>query len=185
MLPEISLNILDVAQNSIRAEAGLIEISIAIDTTADTLEVIIKDDGCGMTKEQLEKVIDPFFTTRTTRKIGLGIPFFKFAAESTGGSFEINSAPHAGTTVRAVFMLSSIDRMPLGDISATIHALVTLNEERDFVFSYSVDGKGFSLDTRELKKILGDISFNEPEVSKYIRDFLTQNKNEINGGAVF
>lgn len=185
MLPEISLNILDVAQNSIRAEARLIEISIAIDTTADTLEVIIKDDGCGMTKEQLEKVIDPFFTTRTTRKIGLGIPFFKFAAESTGGSFEINSAPNAGTTVRAVFMLSSIDRMPLGDISATIHALVTLNEERDFVFSYSVDGKSFSLDTRELKKILGDISFNEPEVSKYIRDFLTQNKNEINGGAVF
>ncbi|MCX7658249.1 MAG: ATP-binding protein [Oscillospiraceae bacterium] len=185
MLPEISLNILDVAQNSIRAEAGLIEISIVIDTTADTLEVVIKDNGCGMTREQVEKVIDPFFTTRTTRKIGLGIPFFKFAAESTGGSFEINSAPNAGTTVRAVFMLSSIDRMPLGDISATIHALVTLNEERDFVFNYSVDGNGFSLDTRELKKILGDISFNEPEVSKYIRDFLIQNKNEIDGGTVF
>ncbi len=185
MLPEISLNILDVAQNSIRAEAELIEISIAISTKSDILEVIIKDDGCGMTQEQLKKVTDPFFTTRTTRKIGLGIPFFKFAAESTGGSFEIQSAPNSGTIVRAVFMLSSIDRMPLGDISATIHALVTLNEEKEFVFTYSVDGRSFCLDTRELKKILGNISFNEPEVSKYIKDFLCENKNEIDGGAVF
>ena len=90
-MPEISLNVLDVAQNSIRAEAKLVEIDVIADTAADTLEITIKDDGCGMTEEQLQKVTDPFFTTRTTRKIGLGIPFFKLAAESTGGSFSISS----------------------------------------------------------------------------------------------
>ena len=136
MMPEISLNILDVAENSVRAEASLIEIEVSAQTANDTLTVIIKDDGCGMTKEQVEKVQDPFFTTRTTRKVGLGVPFFKMAAESTGGSFSIISEPGRGTEVEAVFGLSHIDRMPLGDISSTIHTLVVFNEHIDFVYKY-------------------------------------------------
>ena len=106
MLPEISLNILDVAQNSISAGAALTEISVVIDTASDSLTVVIKDNGCGMNEEQLKAVTDPFYTTRKTRKVGLGVPFFKMAAEITGGSFEISSAVGKGTTVKAVFGLS-------------------------------------------------------------------------------
>ena len=115
MMPEISLNILDVAENSTRAKASLVEITVDTDVAADTLTVVIKDDGCGMTEEQVAQVIDPFYTSRTTRKVGLGVPFFKYAAESTGGSFFIRSQVGVGTVVTAVFVLSHIDRMPLGD----------------------------------------------------------------------
>ncbi len=97
MMPEISLNILDVAENSVRAGASLIEIGVSVQTEEDTLTVVIKDDGCGMSEEQIEKVQDPFYTTRTTRKVGLGVPFFKQAAESAGGSFSIMSEEGKGT----------------------------------------------------------------------------------------
>ena len=184
MMPEISLNILDVAENSTRAEATLVEISICADRKADTLTVVIGDNGCGMTPEQVSQVTDPFFTTRTTRKVGLGIPFYKYAAESTGGSFSIQSELGKGTRVTAVFGLSHIDRMPLGDISSTIHTLILYHQETDFVYTYQVDGNGFTLDTRELKEILGDVPFTEPEISQYILDFLTENKKEADQGAV-
>lgn len=105
MMPEISLNILDVAENSVRAGASLIEIGVSVQTEEDTLTVVIKDDGCGMSAEQVEKVQDPFYTTRTTRRVGLGVPFFKQAAESTGGSFSIMSELGKGTVVTAVFWI--------------------------------------------------------------------------------
>lgn len=184
MMTEISLNILDVAQNSVRAEATLIEISVAADTRLDTLKVTIKDNGFGMSEEQLQNVTDPFFTTRTTRKIGLGIPFFKMSAESTGGSFSICSQKGAGTVTEAVYILSSIDRMPLGDITGTIHSLVTLNPGIDFLYTYSVDGRSFVMDTREFRAILGDVSFAEAEVSGYINDYLAENKDETDRGVI-
>ena len=99
MMPEISLNVLDVTENSTRAGAKLVSLTVAADHGADTLTIRIEDDGCGMTPEQVEQVTDPFFTTRTTRKVGLGIPFYKYAAESTGGSFTIDSQVGKGTTV--------------------------------------------------------------------------------------
>lgn len=179
MMTEISLNILDVAQNSVRAEASLIEISVCGDTKKDLLTVTIKDDGCGMSEEQVKNVTDPFFTTRTTRKIGLGIPFFKQSAEMTGGSFEIKSELDKGTETKAVYVLSSIDRMPVGDMSQTIHSLVTLNTHIDFVYLYEVDDKGFTLDTREFKEILGSSDLDNPEVSGFIMDFLRENHNEV------
>ena len=135
MMPEIALNVLDIAQNSVRAEASLIQISVDVDEAADTLTITIEDNGCGMTKEQVSHVTDPFFTTRTTRKIGLGVPFFKMAAESTGGSFAIQSEPGTGTKVTAVFGLSHIDRMPLGDMNGTIYTLITFfNNSIQFVY---------------------------------------------------
>ena len=184
MMPEISLNILDVAENSTRAKASLVEITVDADTASDRLTIVIKDNGCGMTEEQAAQVTDPFFTSRTTRKVGLGVPFFKYAAESTGGSFSIESRPGKGTAVTAVFVLSHIDRMPLGDITSTIHTLILYHPETDFVYTYQVDGNGFTLDTRELKEILGDVPFTEPEISQYILDFLTENKKEADQGAV-
>lgn len=185
MMPEISLNILDVAENSTRAGASLVELTVAADSVSDRITVIIADNGCGMTKEQTARVTDPFFTSRTTRKVGLGVPFFKYAAESTGGSFTIESTPGVGTTVTAVFVMSHIDRMPLGDITSTVHTLVVYHPETDFLYRYSYNGSSFTLDTREFREILGGVPFHTPEISEYIKDYLTENKLETDGGAVY
>ena len=185
MLPEISLNILDITENSVKAKATKIEIDIEADFKADNLTIKIIDNGCGMTSEQLKNVTNPFFTTRTTRKVGLGIPFFKMAAESTGGSFDIKSEVGLGTTVTALFKLSHIDRMPMGDIALTIWQLVTMHQEINFVFNYKVDDNGFTLDTNEFKEVLGGISFTEPEVSRYIKEYLKENINDTLGEKIF
>jgi len=175
MMPEISLNILDVAQNSVAAGSQLTEIMINISTAADTLEVIVSDNGRGMSPEQVKMAIDPFFTTRTTREVGLGVPFMKMAAELTGGSFLINSNEGAGTETRAVFGLSSIDRMPVGDIAGTMVSLIGPNPEYDFIFRYSVDGSGFFIDTREMREILDGVPLHEPEVLSYISGYINEN----------
>lgn len=182
MMPEIALNILDVAENSVRAGASLIKITVEADTAKDLLEIHIKDNGCGMTPEQLAHVEDPFFTSRTTRKVGLGVPFFKLAAESTGGTFKIESKPGEGTDVTAVFGLGHIDRMPLGDMTETIYTLAAFHEEIDFYYLYRVDDRSFTMDTREFKAILGDVSFREKEVADFIRGYLRENTEETAQG---
>lgn len=185
MMTEISLNVLDVAENSVRANASLIEITVEINTETDRLTIVISDNGCGMSKEQAAKVEDPFFTTRTTRSVGLGVPFFKYAAELTGGEFRIQSEPGKGTVVTAVFVLSHIDRMPLGDMTSTMHTLITFNTKIDFLYSYIVDKNSFALDTREFREVLEDVPFDMPEVSAYIKDYLRENTEEVNGGRYF
>ena len=185
MMTELSLNVLDVAENSTRAKASLVQITIDADTAADRLSITIADDGCGMSPEQVAQVTDPFFTSRTTRKVGLGVPFFKYAAEAAGGSFSIESQPGIGTTVTAVFVLSHIDRMPLGDITSTIHTLIVYHPETDFLYQYRYNGRFFTLDTREFKEILEGVSFDTPEISEYIKDYLTENKLETDGGAIY
>ncbi len=181
-MPEIALNILDIAENSVRAGASLITITVEADTEKDLLEIHIKDDGCGMTSEQLANVEDPFFTSRTTRKVGLGVPFFKLAAESTGGSFQISSKPGEGTDVMAVFRLGHIDRMPLGDMTETMYSLVAFHEEIDFYYFFQVDGRSFEMDTREFRAILGEVSFREKEVADFIRSYLDENTEETAQG---
>ena len=181
MMPDISLNILDVANNSVTAGAMLTEIDITADTAADTLEVMISDNGKGMSEEQVMQVADPFFTTRTTRKVGLGIPFLKMAAELTGGSFGIESTPGKGTKLKAVFGLAQIDRMPLGDIASTMTALVGPNPDIDFILRYRVDANGFGLDTREMRNILDGIPLSEPEVLGYIAGFINENIDAVGG----
>lgn len=185
MMTEISLNVLDVVQNSIRAKASLIQITAVINRLEDRLSITISDDGCGMNEEQIAKVEDPFYTTRTTRSVGLGIPFFKYAAEITGGEFSIHSRAGKGTIVTAIFVLSHIDRMPLGDMTSTMHTLITFNTDVDFVYSYTVDDNTFVLDTREFREILGDVSFDLPDVSTYIKDYLRENEDEVNNGRYF
>ena len=179
MLPEISLNILDVAQNSIRANADLIQITIHKDIQKEILTISIEDNGCGMDSTQLEQVIDPFYTTRTTRKIGLGVPFFRSAALQTGGTFTIESTPNVGTKIIATFIQSNIDCMPLGDIASTILILITMNEQIDFIYTYSTQNKAFSLDTRELRQILGDLPFSSPEIKDFIKSYLIEHQIEV------
>lgn len=179
MMQELSLNVLDVAQNSVRANASLICIEVDEQPGDDRLTILISDDGKGMTKEQITQVTDPFFTTRTTRKVGLGVPFFKMAAELTGGDFHIDSQLGRGTTVTASFGLTHIDRMPLGDIASTVCTLVQCNPDIDFVYTQRFGSHSFTADTREFRKTLGDIPLQTPEVIQFIGEFIRENSAEI------
>ena len=172
---ELSLNILDIAQNSISAGAPLITIEVSENRTDQTLLIGIYDNGRGMSEEQVKSVIDPFFTTRTTRKVGMGIPLFKMAAEQTGGSLEIKSELGVGTEVKAYFKTDSVDFTPLGDVASTIQMLITMNTDRDFVYKHMVDGKEFVCDTREIKAILGDVPLDSYEISQWILEFIKEN----------
>ena len=174
-MQELSLNVLDIVQNSISAKATLIEVGVCSETENSLLTITVADNGCGLTPEQVKNVTDPFYTSRKTRRVGLGVPFFKMAAEMTGGSFEIASQPGNGTKLRATFRTDSIDCMPLGDINETVYTLITLNEQIDFVYTRRIDEKMFTLDTRELRAILGDIPFSEPEVAAFIREYIASN----------
>ena len=178
-MPEISLNILDVAQNSVTAGASLTEIGVVIDNAADRLEVTVRDNGRGMLPEQVENVVDPFYTTRSTRKVGLGVPFLKMAAEMTGGRFSIESKPDQGTMVKAVFGLTHIDRMPLGDLAATMVTMIASNPDIDFVMDYSVDGRNFTVDTREIREILDGVPLSEPEILNYITEHVNANVDDL------
>lgn len=181
---ELSLNVMDIAQNSVRAKASVIEIEITENTEQSTLEIKITDDGCGMSEEQVKSVIDPFFTTRTTRKVGLGIPLFKMAAEQTGGYLDIKSQLGKGTVVTAKFISSHMDMTPLGDINSTISILIRCNPDTNIVFTHSVDDKTFTLNTRELKEVLGDVPLDTPEVMQWIGDYLKEQTEILYGGAL-
>ena len=179
---ELSLNILDIAQNSIAAGASLITIDVAENTEARELTITVSDNGCGMTEEQLKNVLDPFFTTRTTRKVGMGIPLFKLAAEQTGGSLKIESEKGKGTTTSAVFKTDSIDFTPLGDVTSTVTILISMNTDRDFIYTRRLDNEGFELSTVQLKEILEGVPLSEPEVVQWMKDYINEQTNILLGG---
>ena len=180
---ELSLNVMDVAQNSVRAEATLVRISVTESDKEDRLTIVIADNGYGMTDEQVQQVIDPFFTTRTTRKVGLGVPLFKLSAEQTGGSFDIQSEKGVGTTTTASYVKSHVDMTPLGDINDTIKILIQCNPDIDFIDTCTTDAGSFTLDTRELREVLGDVALDTPDVLEWIADYLEENTKSIYGGA--
>jgi len=182
-MQEISLNILDIAQNSIRAEATLVEIDIAENIPEDMFVFSIKDNGTGMSEEMVKTVTDPFVTTRTTRKIGLGIPLLRSMAQAAGGDVKIESEIGVGTIITATFSHSNIDRQPLGDISAVMVSLISMNPDIDFVYTHSYNERDFSLDTRELRGVLGGVSFSEPSVAVWIGEYINEGLTEIYGGA--
>lgn len=185
---ELSLNILDISQNSIKADSSNVEILIEADLRSDALTVSIKDDGKGMSKEFLESVTDPFTTTRTTRKVGMGLPLFKMAAESTGGTFKIESEPGKGTVVKAVFVISSIDRMPLGDIADTMAALMQGAPDIDYKLIYRLikkepaETQEYVFDTVEVRSIFEGIPLDDYEIVCSLKEHIKENINAINGG---
>jgi len=181
-MKELSLNLLDVATNSITAGATTIRLNIIYHIPTNTLNMTIEDNGCGMSKEMLDKVCDPFTTSRTTRKVGLGLPLFKQSAESTGGSFEITSTLGKGTLVSATFKTNNIDCMPMGDLTGTLITLLQYAPTIRWVATYGVDDREFVFDTDEVKAILGEVSMDSPEVLSFLRDYIKQNINTINGG---
>ena len=181
-MKELSLNILDIAQNSITAKSTLINISLVEDS--ETLLISISDNGCGMKREILENVTSPFSTSRTTRKVGMGIPLFKMAAEQTGGYLSIESTsiedcPEShGTTTSALFYKNHLDYTPLGDIINTITTLIQGMGEIDLVFSHRYGDTIVELDTRVIRETLGgDIPLSTPDVLVWINEFLKEKYN--------
>lgn len=174
-MKELSLNVLDITENS--TKAGSLFTKIELVEEADKLTVTVTDTGCGMDEETLRSVTDPFYTTRTTRSVGLGVPLFKEAAEQTGGSFYIRSqqsGENKGTEISATFIKSHIDCAPLGDIVATMITLISGHPDKDFLFSHKTEGKEILLDTREVRAVLGDVPLSEYEVLKWLEDFLRE-----------
>ncbi len=171
---EISLHILDVINNSVKAGASLIGVTICENKKENILSVEITDDGCGMDEDFLKTVTDPFKTTRTTRKVGMGLSLFKAAAEATDGSFSITSQKGKGTTVCATFTYNHIDRQPLGDMAETIVTVLSGNPNIDFLYRHSVDKQEFLLDTREIRQILGDVELGSPEIILWLTDYITE-----------
>lgn len=176
---ELSLNILDIAQNSISAGASLTEIVVNENTKDKTLLIGIYDNGCGMTEEQVKSVIDPFFTTRTTRKVGMGIPLFKMSCEQTGGKFTIESEKGVGTKINALYKTDSIDFTPLGDIASTIVTIVSMNADKEFLYRRVLDDREAIFSTVEIKKILDGVPLSEPSVMNWIEEYLNEQYNEL------
>jgi len=174
-MQELSMNILDVAQNSVSAGASDIIISVCCNKNDDILTIIIADNGKGMNAETLQKVTDPFFTTRTTRDVGLGVPFFKMAAEMAGGEFEITSEEGKGTVTKASFVYSHIDRAPMGDLAETIGQFICINEEINVEFTYQADDAVFKVSTNELTAVMEGIPLNVPQVMLFVCGYLKEN----------
>ena len=177
-MKELSLNILDIAKNSVKAGAQNVEITLT--ETDELLTIGVKDDGCGMSADFLREVTNPFTTTRTTRKVGLGIPFFKLASEQTGGTFSIVSRwekeyPEThGTETKASFYKNHLDFTPLGDVVSSVVTLIQADPGIHWVFRHETPGKTVSLDTDELKAVLGDIPLNYPDVIAWITGYLKE-----------
>jgi len=169
---ELALHLLDIAENSVAAHASDITISVSEDTVHDRLCMSVIDNGVGMDAEMVKRVTDPFVTSRTTRKVGLGIPLLKFAAESCNGFLRIQSEPGKGTTINVEFQRSHIDRMPLGDLASTFLNLFIAYPSVHWIFQYCVDQQQFVLDDADIKKELEGISLTDPSVISFLKEMI-------------
>ena len=183
---EISLHILDIIENSRRAEADLIKLSIEEKIDKNLLKIKIEDNGSGIEPDKLKDITDPFITSRTTREVGLGLSLFKSAAETCAGNFKINSEIGKGTKVEAEFQYDHIDRAPLGDMTSTISNFIATNGENvDLVYKHFCQGKSFKFDSREIKAELEDVSIQSRQITVWIREYIEENLKEIRGGEAF
>ena len=179
---EMSLHIMDVAENGIGAGASLIEIRVTEDRQANRLTIGIKDNGRGIPADLLDKVTDPFYTTRTTRRVGLGLSLFREASRRCEGEFGIQSKEGEGTEVSASFRLDHIDLAPMGDMVGTLISLIVGNPQVDFLYTHEVGGRVFKLDTREVKQELDGVEITRPEVITFLGDLIRQSLAEIRKG---
>ncbi len=176
---ELAAHILDIAENSVRAGAKTVKIDINENTAKDLLSIEINDDGSGMTKEEMKKVGDPFYTTKKVRRIGLGIPLLTDAAKRSGGHLALESKKGKGTKVIATFQISHLDRQPMGNITTTLLALIAGNSDVDFIYKHRHNDRRFVLDTRKIRKEIDDVPINHPEILKYIRGVIDEGLSEI------
>ncbi len=179
---ELSLHLLDIAENSVAAGANKILISVVEDTVSDLLQMSVEDNGKGMDADMVAKVVDPFVTSRTTRKVGLGIPLLKEAAELCNGFLKIESEVGKGTKIFVQFQRSNIDRMPLGDLAATYRELLIANPQIHWVFTYKKDEQVFVFDDEPVKEILNGVSLTEPSILNFLRESIDTGIHEIMTG---
>ena len=180
---ELSMNILDIVENSTRAGASLIRISVTEDRGNDILRIEIADDGEGMEPDVTEKALDPFYTSKDVRRIGLGLPMLSHAAKITGGRLTIESEKEKGTVVTADFSYNHIDRQPLGDMPGSMATMIAGNPRVDFIYTHLSDSENYTLDTREIKNELEDVPIEHPKVIQFIRENIRNGLKEIGAGS--
>jgi hypothetical protein len=178
-MTELSLHILDIVQNSISAEASIIEIRIDENIPNNEYLIEITDNGKGMDEEMLKNVTDPFFTTRTTRNVGVGLSLFKQNAEQTGGNLTIESKPGEGTKVKTIFTYDNIDRLPLGDMAGTMTLLIGANPKIRFIYTHNTSLSEFEFDTKEIVEELGKVPINHPDILKALNEMIKENLDMI------
>lgn len=178
-MKDLSLHILDIVQNSIRAKASLIEIEVDEVPGKDQFTISITDNGNGMSAEELKRAVDPFYTSRTTRKVGLGLSLFKQNAEQAGGSFHIESTPGMGTKVTAVFGFSHFDRPIMGDLVGCLLILICSPDNVNYIFRHKTTSGEYVLDTREIKETLGEVPIDHPDVRAFLKEMIAENLEQI------
>jgi len=178
---ELSLHLLDVLENALEAGASRVEIEIVEDSRRNRLTIRIRDNGRGMDADTLARVSDPFFTTRTTRSVGLGIPLLRAAAQRCGGDLSTTSRPGEGTVVQADFERAHIDRAPLGNIKATLLSILLSNRDCTLRYRHRVDDREFAFDTEEIRAALGDVPLTHPQVREWLDRFLDEGLADLSG----
>lgn len=176
---DIAMHINDISQNSISAEASSIKITIAIETAKNLLQMIVADNGKGIEASVLKQITDPFVSTRTTRKIGLGLALLQQNVNQTGGKLEIESQIGVGTKVSAIFIYNHIDCPPLGDLAANIALLLCGNEKINWIIEIVQDGKNYTISSIDIKEALGDVSLSNPPIVRMLKELLNENISEI------
>lgn len=176
---ELALHVLDLLQNAVEAGASCVWLVIVEDREDDRLTVTVADNGRGMDALTAQRVLNPFYTTRTTRHVGLGLPLLAAAAEAAGGGLTIESMPGQGTTVQVAFRLSHPDRQPLGDMTGTLLAFLMSARAPDLVYEHRTSAGAFEFDTAAIRAELGDVPLNQPLVAAWLGDFLSEGEAEI------
>jgi len=177
-MKDLSMHIMDIIQNSVRAKADTVKLLISIDK--EWLCIRVEDNGTGMDSETLEKVVDPFYTSRTTRKVGLGIPLIKQNAELTDGEMQLESEVGTGTILTAKFGINHIDRPPMGDIASTAAMMITGNDGVNLIFVVKKGEEEFGISTNEVKEVLGDVDVRMPKVTSFLKEMIEENFRELN-----
>lgn len=178
-MKNLAYHILDIVHNALQAEADLVKVIVDEQDQEQIISISIEDNGKGMDREQMLRATDPYYTSRKTRHVGMGLPLLKQNAEQTGGNFHIDSKPGEGTRVHALFRKNHLDCPSKGDLVGIIHQLIIGNAASDFYISYTRNDQRFDLDTRELKEILEGVPLYQKEISSYIQELIRENLKEI------
>lgn len=180
MMQDLAMHILDIAYNSIRAQASEITVTYRDSTIANKITITIQDNGCGLSELQIQQVTNPFYTTRTTRRVGMGVALFQGLAQQCDGQFSLTSQVNLGTTIQVSVRKDHWDTPPQGDLAQTMQTLIQADPTIHFQFNMVLDTKTFTFDTKEIQAILTDeVSLSEPTILLWIQEYIHQGISEL------